>query len=79
MPNSVKPSQALLVETMQLLPNIEKRITEAELEIIANSLDTVLFRDMTVRQYLPYMEKVARASRYDLLDLIRKLSPKDPE
>lgn len=67
-----------LAEVYVLMPQIGERIEAEHIDVIASNLDLVLFRDFTVRQFLPYMTKVARASRYDLLDLVRTINDRRP-
>jgi hypothetical protein len=74
MSSELKATPAQLAEVKLLMPQIDKRINEFQLDVIASSLDHVLFRNVTVREYLPFMTKVARATTDDLVNLVRTIN-----
>jgi hypothetical protein len=81
MSSELKATPGQLAELKLLVPGIEKRINEFQMDTLATNLDHIVMRDVTVRVFLAHLVSVARATEHDLVDVVRninmaKLGPK---
>lgn len=74
MSNELKATPGQLAELKLLVPGIEKRINEFQMDTLATNLDHVMFRDVQVRAFLAHMVQAARATEHDLVDVVRAIN-----
>jgi hypothetical protein len=74
MSDELKATPAQIAEVKLLVPGIANRINEFQLDTIAANLDFIMFKDVTVRKFLPHMVQAARATTHDLVDVVRKIN-----
>lgn len=74
MTNELKATPGQLAELKLLVPGIERRINEFQMDTLACNMDFIMFRDVDVRAFLAHSVKVARATEHDLVDVVRKIN-----
>lgn len=74
MSKQLEATPGQLAELKLLVPGIERRINEFQMDTLACNLDFIMFRDVDVRAFLAHSVKVARATQHDLVDVVRKIN-----
>jgi len=74
MSKELQATPGQLAELKLIVPGIERRINESQMDTLACNLDFIVANNTPVREHLAYMVRVARATEHDLVDVVRTIN-----